>query len=79
MTDIEYKNNKITDIRVEDNIEIIECEMEVICYDYIINDKYEVIKGKKDKKYNYIYKLIFNKIKNNYILVNKKISKIKQV
>ena len=25
MTDIEYKNNKITDIRVEDNIEIIEC------------------------------------------------------
>ena len=79
MTDIEYKNNKIIDIRVEESIEIIECEMEVICYDYIINDNDEVIKGKKDKKYNYIYKLVFNKIKNNYILVNKKMSKIKQV
>lgn len=79
MTDIEYKNNKIIDVRVEESIEIIECEMEVICYDYIINDKDEVIKGKKDKKYNYTYKLIFNKIKNNYILVNKKMSKIKQV
>ena len=79
MSDIEYKSNKIIDIELKDNIEIITCEMDVKCIDYIIDDKEKVVKGKKDKPFEYKYKLVFNKdIKNNkYILIEKKIKKIK--
>ena len=79
MDKIEYKSNKITDIRIEDNIEVIECEMNVSCIDYIIDNKDKVIKGKKDKKCNYTYKLVFNKNldTNKYTLVYKKMKKQK--
>ena len=78
MTDIEYKSNKIIYIKLEENLEVV-CELNVDCYDYIIDDKEKVIKGKKDKKINYTYKLVFSKnLKNSkYVLIEKKISKIK--
>ena len=79
MSSIELKSNKITDIRINNNIETIECEMNVICYDYIVDNEDKVIKGKNDKKYNYLYRLTFERnIKNNkYILIEKKMLKIK--
>lgn len=79
MNDIELKSNKIKDIIVKDDIISITCDMEVECFDYIINDKDEVTDGKKDKKYNYKYKLVFSKnIKDKkYKLISKKIKNIK--
>ena len=60
------------------NIEEIICEMNVTCYDYIIENE-KVLKGSKDKKYNYTYRLYFtnNIKKNKCILEDKKILKIK--
>lgn len=77
MEEIEFKKNKITDIEVENNIEIVECEMKVTCIDYIIGEEQKVKKGKKNKKVQYSYRLLFNKeLKNNkLILVNKKLLK----
>ena len=78
MEDIEYKSNKIVYINVDNDIEEIICEMSVLCSDYIIeNDK--VVKGEKDKKYNYTYRLYFsNSIKDNKcVLEDKKILKTK--
>jgi len=79
MDKIELKSNKIVDIKIENNIEIIECEMNATCYDYIIDDKDKVVKGKKDKVQKYSYKLVFNKDlnTNKYVLVEKKILKEK--
>ena len=79
MDNIEYVSNKITDMYIKDNIETIECNMNITCNDYIINDKEEVVKGKKDKKNDYTYLLIFNRdLKNNkYKLVYKKMLKQK--
>ena len=78
MNEIEYKSNKITDVRIDNNIEIT-CEMEVDCYDYIIDDTESVVNGKKDKKINYKYALTFIKnMKNNkYVLAEKKLLKTK--
>ena len=77
MEEIEFKKNKITDIEVENNIEIVECEMKVTCIDYIIGEEQKVKKGKKNKKVQYLYRLLFNKeLKTNkLILVNKKLLK----
>ena len=79
MSSIELKSNKITNIKIDNNIETIECEMNVICYDYIVDNEDKVIKGKNDKKYNYLYRLTFERnIKNNkYILIEKKLLKVK--
>jgi hypothetical protein len=79
MSSIELKSNKITNIQICDNIETIECEMNVICYDYIVDNEDKVVKGKNDKKYNYLYRLTFERnIKNNkYILIEKKLLKTK--
>lgn len=79
MSSIELKSNKITNIKINDNIETIECEMNVICYDYIVDKEDKVIKGKNDKKYNYLYRLTFERnIKNNkYTLIEKKLLKTK--
>lgn len=76
---IEYKSNKIIDIKIENNIEMVECQLNVTCYDYIINGEEKVIKGKKNKKNNYLYKLIFNKNLDNgkYVLVKKQMIKQK--
>lgn len=78
MDKIEFKSNKIIDIKVENNIEVIECKMKVSCYDYVINNDGKVIKGKKDKKNVYSYKLLFHKNldTNKYLLVDKKYLKI---
>lgn len=79
MDQIEYKSNKIVDINIIDGIETIKCHMDVTCHDYIIDDKEKVIKGKKDAKYNYVYELDFmkNLSDNKYILIKKKMKKIK--
>ena len=78
MNEIEYKSNKITNVRVDTNIEIT-CEMEVECYDYIIDDTESIVNGKKDKKINYKYALTFikNTKNNKYVLVEKKLLKTK--
>ena len=78
MEDIEYKSNKIVYISVDNDIEETVCEMSVLCSDYIVeNDK--VVKGEKDKKYNYTYRLYFSKnIKDNkFVLEDKKLLKTK--
>jgi len=79
MNQIEYKSNKIVDMKIEDGIEMVKCNMNVTCYDYIIDDKEKVIKGKKDEKYNYLYELTFsrNMESDKYLLVGKKMKKIK--
>lgn len=78
MDNIEFKSNKITDVIINDNIEI-ECEMNVNCIDYIIDNEDKLIKGKKDKICNYTYRLVFTKdLKNNkYKLIEKKMLKQK--
>ncbi len=77
MDNIEFKSNKITDVIINDNI--IECEMNVTCIDYIIDNEDKLIKGKKDKICNYTYRLVFTKdLKNNkYKLIEKKMLKQK--
>ena len=79
MDNIELKKNKITDISIENNIETIECEMNVTCIDYIIENEEKLIKGKKDKFCNYTYRLVYTKdISNNkYTLIEKKMLKQK--
>ena len=79
MDNIELKKNKITDINIENNIETIECEMNVTCIDYIIENEEKLIKGKKDKFCNYTYRLVYTKdISNNkYTLIEKKMLKQK--
>lgn len=79
MDNIEFKSNKITDINIDNNIVTIECEMNVTCIDYIIDNEDKLIKGKKDKFYNYTYKLVFNKnlSTNKYTLIEKKMLKTK--
>ena len=77
MDNIEFKSNKITDVIINDNI--IECEMNITCIDYIIENDDKLIKGKKDKFCNYTYRLVFTKdLKNNkYKLIEKKMLKQK--
>ena len=77
MDNIELKKNKITDINIDNNIVTIECEMNVVCIDYIIDSEDKLIKGKKDKFCNYTYKLVFNKDinTNKYTLIEKKMLK----
>lgn len=75
MEEIEYKSGKLLDIQIKDDIETVVCEIKVKCLDYIIDEKENVIKGKKTKKRNYTYNLTFNtKIKNKkYILIKKEL------
>ena len=75
---IELKSSKITDLIILDDKVKITCELEVTCNDYIINDKDEVVKGKKDKIYHYKNKLVFikNINDNKFILDNKKLTNI---
>lgn len=79
MDQIEFKSNKITSIKIDNNIEAIECNMNVTCIDYIVNNEDNLLKGKRDKKNNYTYKLVFNRnIKTNkYVLIEKKMKKQK--
>ena len=79
MDNIELKKNKITYISIDNNIETIECEMNVTCIDYIIDSEDKLIKGKKDKLCNYTYKLVFTKelSDNKYTLIEKKMLKQK--
>ena len=78
MENIEYKSCKITDVEMIDDTTNISVEMKVKCIDYIINDKDKVVKGKKDKPFEYKYKLIFSKSKKcDYVLIKKKLKSIK--
>ena len=79
MDNIEFKSNKLIAIELLDIIETIECNLNITCNDYIINDKEEVVKGKKDKKNDYTYDLVFERnIKSNkYVMIKKKIKKQK--
>ena len=76
MDKIEFKSNKITNVYIDKDIEI-ECEMNVSCIDYIIDNEDKLIKGKKDKICNYTYKLVINKnlSTNKYTLIEKKMLK----
>ena len=77
MDSIEFKSNELVNLNIEDNVITMECKLSVTCIDYIVNNEDKVIKGKKDKKRNYTYKLIFNKKvnSNKYVLIEKKIIK----
>ena len=78
MEDIEFKSNNIVYAKIDNDVEEIICEMNVICTDYI-KEEDKVIKGDKEKKYNYLCRLYFSKnINNNKIILdNKKLLKIK--
>ncbi len=79
MENIEFKSNKIANIKLEDNIETIDLNMNITCFDYVVDNEENVIKGKKDKVKDYTYLLVFQKdIKTNkYTLVKKKMLKQK--
>ena len=79
MERLDYKSNKITDIIIDNDIETIECELNVTCFDYIVENKDKVVKGDKNKVCNYTYQLKFAKKigTNNYVLVSKKMKKQK--
>lgn len=76
---IEFKSNKIVDLEIENNVEIIVCQLNVICYDYVIDDCDNVIKGDRNKKCKYFYRLTFNKKIgfDEYILVKKDFLRIR--
>jgi len=76
MSNIDFVSNEITNIKIENKIEVIECLMKVTCNDYIIDENEKVVKGKKEKLHTYKYKLVFNKdLKTNkYTLVKKKMN-----
>lgn len=61
MDDIKLQNIDITNITYENNIETIETVIEVECYDYIIDNNKKVIRGSKNKKMLYTYKITFTK------------------
>ena len=61
MSDITYIDNYITDINVDNNIETIETILKVSCYDYLVDDKDNVIRGNKNIKLHYTYKLTFTR------------------
>ena len=61
MSDITYIDNYITDINVDNNIETIETILKVSCYDYLVDDKDNVVRGNKNIKLHYTYKLTFTR------------------
>ena len=79
MENIDFKSNKITGVKFDNNTEIIECSMTVTCNDYVVDNNDKVVKGKKDKKHEYTYKLVFTKElgTNKYVLIEKKMTKQK--
>ena len=79
MERLDYKSNKVTDIRIDNDLEIVECELNVTCFDYIVENKDKVVKGNKNKVCNYTYLLELSKKigDNTYILISKKMKKQK--
>ena len=78
MDNIEFVSNIITAINILNNIEEITCNLNITCNDYIIQGE-EVVKGKKDRKCDYTYELVFERnIKTNkYVMIKKKMKKQK--
>lgn len=79
MDEIELVSNELTNIDLVNDTEVIECKMVVTCIDYIIDENNKIVKGKKDKKRTYTYKLVFNRDieTDKYILIEKKLKKEK--
>lgn len=63
MENINYVDNYICDIKIENSTTIISTILSVTCYDYIIDSNNKVIRGNKNKELCYTYRLTF--IKNN--------------
>ena len=63
MENITFIDNYICDIKLENDITTISTILSVSCYDYIVDSNNKVIRGNKNKKLYYIYRLTF--MKNN--------------
>ena len=61
MSDITYVNNYITNIIVDNDTETIETILKVSCFDYLVDDKNNVVRGNKNIKLHYTYKLTFTR------------------
>ena len=61
MSDITYISNYITDINVDNNTETIETILKISCYDYLVDDKNNVVRGNKNIKLHYTYRLTFTR------------------
>lgn len=61
MSDITYINNYITDINIDNNTQTIETILKVSCFDYLVDDKNNVVRGNKNIKMHYTYKLTFTR------------------
>lgn len=63
MENINFVDNYICDIKIENDTTTISTILSVTCYDYIIDSNNKVIRGNKDKELYYTYRLTF--MKNN--------------
>lgn len=61
MENIEYISNAISDIKIENDNIAITTLLQVSCNDYIVDEKNNVVRGKKNQKMYYKYKLTFTK------------------
>lgn len=63
MENINFVDNYICDIKIENDTTTISTILSVTCYDYIVDSNNKVIRGNKNKELCYTYRLTF--IKNN--------------
>lgn len=67
MSDFVLKDCYVTDIRIENNMLTIKCEMDVEFYDYIVDESDTCIRGSKDKKLTNYYEMVFVKSLDNNV------------
>lgn len=67
MADITYEDAKIYEIKEEDEVLTLKVFLTVNCFDYVCDDKNNVVRGRKDKKVRISYSLTFIKsvVNNN--------------
>lgn len=61
MENINFIDNYICDINIENNTTTISTILSVTCYDYIVDSNNKVIRGNKNLKLYYTYRLTFTK------------------
>ncbi len=61
MENINYVDNYICNITIENDITTISTILSVTCYDYIVDNNNKVIRGSKNKELYYTYRLTFTK------------------
>ena len=64
MSNIQYINNYISNIYIDNDVETIETILTVSCYDYLVDNNNNVVRGNKYSKLTYTYKLTFAKTTN---------------